>query len=281
MNERFFTIDEFNDNFYKEIKVASDVYERRVASGMKEYSLAIFDFIYVSDTKEKLDSLSEFLTGKYGYKIKELKRVDNKWELTGDATEFPVSKENLEYWALDLYWKGYEFDCKLDAYGALADPYSQKLPEIDTSKASEYFQQAMTAYNNRNFGMTFIHLSTSLRCDSSNPNTWYSRGIVKADLELWKSARNDYDRAIEIAPAFAPAFANRGALKDDAGEYELALHDYDKAISIDPNNSIAYFNRGNTKYRMGNQSGACLDWSKALELGAEYAKENIVKYCKE
>jgi tetratricopeptide (TPR) repeat protein len=280
MGKRFFTEDQFIDNFGKEMASASELYELRMKSGVKDYSLATYDFDFSSDSKNKLNQLGQFLTSNCGYKIREIKKVEKHWRLEGDATEFPVDENNLIYWALGLYCKGYEFDCILVGYGAIADSKNQKFPEMDSSLEEHYFELAMEAYDNENLGMAIIHFSTAIKINPNDPNSWYSRATIKDELHTWKAARRDYDKAIELAPDFIAAIVNRAANKDEAEEYNEAIEDYNKAISLAPTDARAYFNRGNSKYNLGDNQGACNDWKKAKDLGAEYAHERIEKHCK-
>ena len=197
-----------------------------------------------------------------------------------DATEFPVDEENLRYWALDLYSKGYEFDCKLDGYGATANPNDQKFPDLGANLYEHYFELAMDAYNKKNLGMAIVHFSTAIKIKPGDPNSWYSRAIAKDQLHTWKAARRDYDKAIELAPDFTDAIINRAANKDEAGEYDDAIKDYSRAIELEPQNAMAYFNRGNSRFNKSDKNGACEDWTKAKELGAQYAQERISQHCK-
>ena len=278
--ERYFSEREFNDNFGKEMVSASEVYEQRKNIGMKDYAIAIYDFVFISDVKNKLDSLGHFLLTNYGYKLTEIKKANEHWELTGTTTRFPVDKDNLMYWALDLYCKGFEFDCKLDGYGAVADSKNQEFPKMDTSLADSYFDLGIEAYKKRNLGMAIIYFTTVLNINPKDAQAYYSRAIAKDELHTWKAARRDYDQAIDIEPNFVHAIVNRAANKDEAGEYDEAIKDYDKAIMLEPRNAMAYFNRGNTKLNKGDKKGACIDWEKAKELGADYARQRIDEICK-
>ncbi len=260
---------------------ATSVYEQRKKSGMIDYAFSTYDFVFISDKQDNLTRLGNFLNVNYGYRVNESKKRRDYWELTGDATEFPVDENNLMYWALDLYCKGYEFDCMLDGYGAMGDPENQIFPDMMASKADHYFNLAMDAYNKRNLGMAVIHFSTAIKINPFDPNSWYSRAIIKDELYTWKAARRDYDKAIELAPDFIDAIVNRAANKDEAGEYDEAIDDYSKAIELDPQNEMAYFNRGNSKFNKKDNDGACEDWNKAKELGAKYAEERIEKHCKQ
>jgi tetratricopeptide (TPR) repeat protein len=278
LENTYFTKEDFNKNFGAEMASANEVYELRKKDGIKDYTLANYDFTFISDRKEKLELLGDLLVRNYGCKIREIKIAGKNWELSGDAIQFPVDEDNLMYWALDLYCKGYQYDCILDGYGAVADP-DLGLPSLSIELYDHYFDLAMDAYNKQNLGMAIIHWSTAIKINSNDPNSWYSRAIAKDELYTWKAARRDYDKAIELAPDFVDAIVNRAANKDEAGEYGEAVIDYTKAIELDPNNAMAYFNRGNSKFNMGDNNGACLDWNKSKDLGADYADERISKMC--
>jgi tetratricopeptide (TPR) repeat protein len=278
MQNRFFTKDEFNKFYGKEMVSSQDVYESMKKNGLKDYQFCHFDFNFISDSKEKLDSLSKFLIGNYSFKINSLKKLDNHWDLAGDAIPFPVDSDNIMYWALDLYLKGFQFDCRLDGYGAIVE--KPVFPDLTIGKDDYYFSVAMKAYNNHNTGLAIIHWSTALKINPNDPNSYYSRAIAKNELYTWKAALRDYDKAIELAPKFVDAYINRGSVKDENGEFEGAISDYDKAIELQKDNAMAYFNRGNAKFNIGNKKGACLDWQKAKDLGAIYADERLKQQCK-
>jgi len=279
MPDRFFTQDAFHKGFGREMVSANDVYDARSKSGMKEYSLAQYDFIFIADQQDKLERLGKFLSENYGYTIRAVTPIEGLYELTGDATEFPVDEDNLMYWALDLYCKGYEFDCRLDGYGASGDPQDQQFTDLAPALYDQYFELAMDAYNKRNLGMAAIHFSTAIKINPNDPDSWYSRAIVKDELHTWKAARRDYDKAIELAPDFTSAILNRAANKDEAGEYQAAIDDYTFVIGLEPQNEMAYFNRGNSKLNLKDTKGACADWHKAQELGDDHAAERIAQHC--
>lgn len=275
MESRFVTEEQFVADFGKEMASVTSLYEQMKKNGLVAGNLTTFDFTYLSNSKAKLDTLSAFFTDNYGFKMWPVTKDKDDWELTGDATEFPVDEDNLMFWALDLYCKGYEFDCELTGYGAVTDPKSQVAPKLNRKLADQYFDLALKAYNKRNLGMSFAHFSTVLKLDPKDANAWYSRAIIKDQLHTWKSARRDYDEAIKLALKFTDAIINRAANKDEAGEYEEAIKDYDMAIGVNPGSSIAYFNRGNSKHNLGRTKDACQDWEKAKELGESDAQKKM------
>jgi tetratricopeptide (TPR) repeat protein len=280
MSKRFFTEEEFNQQYGKEMISAINVYERMSKSGFKENALAKFDIDFISDKKEKLDTLSEFLTANYNYTLKPPRQEQETWILEGDAVELPYNKDNLLFWAIDLYCKGYEFDCRPNGYGALTDQKNLTYWNLEKETAETYHKKGIDAINKRNFGAAIIYFTTALQIDPKKTKTWQARGYCKDEIFAWKAARSDYEKALEIEPNNVDALLTLATNKDNAGEHEAALLDYNKVLQLEPNNDLAYFNRGNTKFSLGDKTGACQDWKKAKSLGSSYAQQRIDAECK-
>ncbi len=87
-------------------------------------------------------------------------------------------------------------------------------------------------------------------------------GAKKSAAGDTEGAMADFNRAIELKPGLAVAYANRGGLKGKLGDYEGALADLDVSISLSPTD-IAYFNRGLAKYALGDREGALRDFKAA------------------
>jgi tetratricopeptide (TPR) repeat protein len=276
---RYFTDEDFILNFGKEIVSARNVYDRLRKNGLTDDALGTFDVVFISDAKEKLDSLAEFLTSNYGFAMKNVQSIGSHWEVAGDGVPIPVNVDNLIFWALDLYVKGYEFDCVLDGYGAMMDHKMPEFLNVDSTMKDYYFDAGMAAYEKRNLGSAIINWTMALSADPKDANSYYSRAIAKNEIHTWKSALEDYDKSIELAPDFVNALVNRGAVKDEHGDLHGAIGDYDKAIALSPDNHIAYLNRGNAWLNLGDKGLACVDWRKSVELGSQFAQERIEKYC--
>jgi tetratricopeptide (TPR) repeat protein len=280
MNTRFFPKDEFNKQYGKEMVGAVTVYEQMTKNGFRHNALATFDFDFVSDKKEKLDSLSKFLTDNYNYKMKAVKKEQDQWILEGDAIELPYDEDNLMFWAIDMYCKGYEFDCRLNGYGALTDPKNLTYLDLKNDSAETFFKKGIAAINKRNFGAAIIYFTMALKIDPKQAKTWQARGYCKDEIYTWKAARRDYEKALEIDPTNVDALLTLATNKDNAGEHTEALKDYDQVLTLEPENDLAYFNRGNTKFSLGDKKGACEDWTKAKSLGSPYAQDRLNAECK-
>ncbi len=99
-----------------------------------------------------------------------------------------------------------------------------------------------------------------------------NRGTENAALHKYKEAIEDYNKAIELNPQLVEAYNNRGNAKSNLGDSKEAIADYNKAIELDPQYVDAYYNRGNAKLHSGKNEEAIEDYNKAIELNPKYAK---------
>lgn len=284
MPNQFFTWKNFTTHFGAEMKSATDVYDNMKRHGLHDFALAIFDFDFETDQASKANELAKFLETHYPYTDMKIQKQGKCWILTGNTNEIPVTEEILMYWALDMYKRGYEHDCRLIGYGATTDQNNVTFPDFNLSKAEEYFEKGLDCYHSGNLSGALVYWTINITINPEAINAYYSRAIVKEELYTWKSALRDYDKAIELAPDFTSAYTNRGALKDENGDYSGAIDDYNKAIELEKedtdNLQRAYYNRGNSWQHLGDLKAACRDWKTALDLGANYAQATMDEFCR-
>lgn len=269
---RFFPREEFAERFESEAAIACDV-EDRLRAKLPRFAQVTPDITFVSDDRAKLEALRGALAPA-GYRMEPPALVEGRWECGGQAPPLPIDEDLLVFWVLDLVDRGFDHDCVFEAYGTTHD----WVPTDLALGAKLYFDGAMSAYEAGNRGGAIANFSISLAIDPTNPNTWYSRAGVLDQINCAIRAREDYDKAIGLAPDFVSALVNRGANKDNAGEYDDAIADYDRALAIDPGNANAIFNRGNSKLNKGDVAGACADWRAALARGLEHARTPLARY---
>ena len=270
MTDNYFTADEFNEEFDNEIDRALQVFDGMKNSGLQDYQFCTFDLDFTSNTKENLENLSSILVDSYNYTINEITEEDDIWVMRLDAKPIPLDESTMLYWAVDMYYLGYKYDCRLSGYGAIVD--DPTFPDLSENKFDEYFEKGLDDYNNNNLSSAIINWTTALKINPNDPNSFYSRAIAKSDILLTNSAIADYDKAIEIAPDFVDAIVNRATLKDEKGEYENALNEYTKATNINPNYSDAHYDMGLTYYFLEKYESAEEQYKKAINIARVIAE---------
>ena len=191
MENKYITWDNFVEGFGREMVLAEDVFNSMVNNGLEGNTLTKMDFTFVSDKRENLIKLGEFIKSHYPYAVQEVKKNESLWEINGETNEFPMTADNLLYWALDMYKRGYEFDATIDAYGGLADSKTAKFPNMGISKADIYFDKGLECYNKGDLSGAIFNWTLSIEIDPKDPNSYYSRAIVKNELYTWRSALRD------------------------------------------------------------------------------------------
>ncbi len=284
MSNTYFTWDKFVQNFGPEMRIAGEIFNSMAGNGLKDGCLCCFDFTFVSNRRENLERLAQFLQSHYSYSITGVKPNGSEWDLDGKTAEIPVTADNLMYWALDMSKRGYELDAEFDAYGAPFNPAEQTFRATDAAQEKSLFDRGVKQYEQGDLSGALMTWSEVIALNPKNANAYYSRAIVKNELHTWKYALRDYDAALEMSPTFGSALLNRGSLRDDNGDYAGAIEDYDRLISLSDDDEVtktrAYFNRGNAKLHLKDRSGACADWNIALRRGDQDAHAMIDKHCK-
>ena len=100
----------------------------------------------------------------------------------------------------------------------------------------------------------------------------FRRGKGYSLLKQYSRAITDFDRAIQLEPAFAQAYSERADAYRNRGIYKLALQDYSTSIRLlNPELHLPYFGRGLTHEAMGNDRLAAADFRRAAELEPEFS----------
>lgn len=63
-------------------------------------------------------------------------------------------------------------------------------------------------------------------------------GIKVAQNGLWREALYRWERAVDLDPAYAPAWNNLAVAYEQAGKFDEARNAYEMAIKLDPKNML-------------------------------------------
>jgi tetratricopeptide (TPR) repeat protein len=90
----------------------------------------------------------------------------------------------------------------------------------------------------------------------------------------------DFDKAIKLAPDEHQHYGNRGELNLNLENYKAAFEDYNKAVEMTQMRNPKYVNnRGWASFKLGNLDVACKDFVYASEHGNPVSKINVERYC--
>jgi tetratricopeptide (TPR) repeat protein len=102
--------------------------------------------------------------------------------------------------------------------------------------------------------------------------TIVNRGIIRFDLGDHDGALHDFDRALEINPAFGNAYLNQAQVLVAQKRHDEAMAAINQGIALGATNlQVAYYTRGEIEDDAGHYALAYRDYKKALTIKPDYA----------
>jgi adenylate cyclase len=109
-----------------------------------------------------------------------------------------------------------------------------------------------------------------------NAMDWFRKGyVLRYSDKNNKEAMKAFDKAIEIDPNYARAYAQRGIIYNEWRQYLKALKESEQAIKLDPNLAWGFNCRGVAYTGLMNYQEAIQDFNRALELEPKF----VWPYC--
>lgn len=141
--------------------------------------------------------------------------------------------------------------------------------EVDFTNVNElnglfdaYSQREYDKYQLDGYRRAITNFNKAISINPKYALAYYFRGVTKHKLKDYKGAIADYTKSISLGPNCRD-YNDRGISKYQLKDYEGAIADFTKSIELNPNYSCAYFNRGVTKIILKDKTGACEDWKNA------------------
>ena len=132
--------------------------------------------------------------------------------------------------------------------------------------ADEHVKRAEQSFKRYKFEEAIADYDKAIYREPTKASLYYSRGLVKAQLEHHENAITDYDEAIRLNRSYASAYYERGLVEARLGQYEEAIANYDEAIRLNPNDALFYNARGFAKEQLEQYEEAREDRQKSAEL---------------
>lgn len=150
---------------------------------------------------------------------------------------------------------------------ALADfDKALSLSTHDTMKLVFLLNRAAGELTHRDFTGAYKDLTTAYAIDSNNLGVLVNLANACDETGRGEASIGYLKRAINIDPAFVPAYGNLGFKYQDLGDHKTAISYYDKVISLSPNEALGYSNRSFNRLKLGDIKGAKSDIARSLEI---------------
>lgn len=133
------------------------------------------------------------------------------------------------------------------------------------------FEQALAAFNARNYSGAKKKLLTLLKSDPVHIDGYHLLGVSLALMDDHKNALKYYREAINLKTTDAQIFSNYASSLSAIGEHENALEAQKKALQIEPNNFEYLYNAGNLLCALGNFESSLIYYQNALKNNQTFA----------
>lgn len=133
------------------------------------------------------------------------------------------------------------------------------------------FEQALAAFNARNYSGAKKKLLTLLKSDPVHIDGYHLLGVSLALMDDHKNALKYYREAINLKTTDAQIFSNYASSLSAIGEHENALEAQKKALQIEPNNFEYLYNAGNLLCALSNFEGSLIYYQNALKNNQTFA----------
>src|SRR6266700_1680195 len=107
-----------------------------------------------------------------------------------------------------------------------------------------------------------------------SPEAWVEAGIAHIQAGRYTEAVAACDQALQLNPAYAPAYTHKGAALTELDRFTEALAAYDRAILLDPANAWFYIRKGDALYYLKRYDDALVAYYWAIQL----APTDVVSY---
>ena len=118
-------------------------------------------------------------------------------------------------------------------------------------RAYTYFKKGKNRSNAEDYDEAITQFNRAIQLNPAYARAYFERGFAKFKIGDSAGAIEDYTHAIKFNPKYTTAYYNRANQKRDHALYEAAIKDYTVAIRLDPKYDKSYHNRGRVKYLLG------------------------------
>ena len=145
------------------------------------------------------------------------------------------------------------------------------LTETEATELDALVKKAFDATEAGDFAIAEGYWTDLINLYPDNAAGWSNRGNAKMSQNRAQDALIDYNKSVELAPAYPDPYLNRGAALESLGKWEEAIADYNRVLEINPQDAAAYNNRGNAKAGLGKWEEAIADYKTAMNVNSRFS----------
>tara|TARA_Y100001968_G_scaffold183133_1_gene167768 strand:- start:36267 stop:38207 length:1941 start_codon:yes stop_codon:yes gene_type:complete len=150
----------------------------------------------------------------------------------------------------------------------------------DLKISDAYYRRGLLNYKLKNNDKAIKDFNFAIRRDSTKPEYFNSRCIVKKNRNSFNSALIDCLQTIELNPNHQEAYNNLGLVKIGLNDFQGAINAYSKQLLISPDNKFSHYLRGNAYAFKGDMKNACADWLKSSSIyGDKASAKKLERSC--
>ncbi len=127
-----------------------------------------------------------------------------------------------------------------------------------------YHRRGLVYFDMRNYERALDDYAEALHIDVAyapaqveSARCWWALGDVQ-------QAVTECNKAIQLGPNFADAYALRAAIRRSQREYQMAIRDYDTALRLAPQWADMYLSRGLCRLQLNDDNNALTDFNAAI-----------------
>lgn len=152
---------------------------------------------------------------------------------------------------------------RLDHYEDAIESYDRAL-QLEPNNAAAWLGKATALlYDPSRWGESLDFLNKAMEIDPNNGETWLVKGNVLSGLGRYEEAIESYDKGIEVNQG-PKIWFKKGIAQSALGRYE-AIISFDKAIELMPDFADAWAAKGGELEKLGRYDDAINSFDKALD----------------
>ena len=131
-------------------------------------------------------------------------------------------------------------------YARAVEKFSQAIAQ-DSKNAKALLYRAQTYVQMREHELAIKDFREVLRLDPTDARAWHGQGVARAELGLYPSAVDSFDRALSCGASSDKnsdkIWYNRGRALLKLEQYEKALESFDRAVELNGDRYHSWYNR--------------------------------------